>query len=120
MDLPKKPDFDPIHRPMPLFHTLNEVEKQIEIQKYPKHGHLVCKCEKVTEQDIINAIHSPTGNDTIKGIKKRARAGAGLCQGGYCESEVLKIIARETKVKPNEVNYYAKNTAILVKETKTK
>ena len=120
IDLPMKPDFDPIHQPITLFHTLTEVEKQIEIQKYPKHGHLVCKCEKVTEQDIINAIHSPTGNDTIKGIKKRARAGAGLCQGGYCESEVLKIIARETKVKPNEVNYYAKNTPILVKETKTK
>lgn len=120
INLPRKIDFDPVYKPAPLFHTLSEEEKHIEIKKYPKHGHLVCKCEKVTEQDIIHAIHSPVGNDTIKGIKKRARAGAGLCQGGYCESEVLKIIARETHVKPDEVNYYAKNTPILVKETKTK
>lgn len=120
INLPRKIDFNPVNKPAPLFHTLSEEEKHIEIQKYPKHGHLVCKCEKVTEQDIIHAIHSPVGNDTIKGIKKRARAGAGLCQGGYCESEVLKIIARETHVKPNEVNYYAKNTPILAKETKTK
>lgn len=118
--LEKKQNFDPIHKPIPLFHTLSEENKQIEIQKYPKHGHLVCKCEKITEQDIINAIHSTTGNDTIKGIKKRARAGAGLCQGGYCESEVLKIISRETNQKPSEINYYGLNTPILVKETKTK
>jgi glycerol-3-phosphate dehydrogenase len=120
INLPKKPNFNPIHKNIPLFHTLTESEKQTEIKKHPKHGHLVCKCEKVTEQDILNAIHSPTGNDTIKGIKKRARAGAGLCQGGYCESEVLKIIGRETNKKPTEVNYYAEHTPILVKETKTK
>lgn len=120
IDLPIKPDYNPIYRKIPLFHTLSETEKAEQITKYPKHGKLVCKCEKVTEQDIIDAIHSPTGNDTIKGIKKRSRAGAGLCQGGYCESEVLKIIARETGKKPNEVNYYAEHTPILVKETKTK
>lgn len=120
IDLKPKPDFNPDHKAIPLFHTLPDEDKKMAIQQYPKHGHLVCKCEKITEQDIIDAIHSPTGNDTIKGIKKRARAGAGLCQGGYCESEVLKIIARETKKKPNEVNYYAENTPILVKETKTK
>ncbi|MCU0105506.1 NAD(P)/FAD-dependent oxidoreductase [Acholeplasma vituli] len=120
IDLPIKPDYDPIYRKTPLFHTLSEAQKIEEIAKYPKHGKLICKCEKVTEQDIIHAIHGPTGNDTIKGIKKRSRAGAGLCQGGYCESEVLKIIARETGEKPNEVNYYAEHTPILVKETKTK
>jgi len=120
MALPKKTNFDPIHQPKPLFHSLSDEDKKKEIEKFPKHGHLVCKCEKVTEQDIIDAIHQPTGNDTIKGIKKRARAGAGICQGGYCESEVLKIIARETHKQPNEVNYYALNTPILTKETKTK
>lgn len=77
------------------------------------------QCEKITEQEIIDAITGPTGNDTIKGIKKRARAGSGLCQGGYCESLVLKIISKTTGKSLNEINYYAKHTPILMKETKT-
>lgn len=120
IELPINPNFNPVFKSKPLFHTLDEAEKREEIKKHPRHGRLICKCEKVTEQDIINAIHSPVGADTIKGIKKRARAGAGLCQGGYCEVEVLKIIARETNRKPEQVNYYAENTPILMKETKSK
>lgn len=68
----------------------------------------------------MEAIHSPLGSDTIKGIKKRARAGSGLCQGGYCENTVLKIIARETGQSLDQINYYGKDTPILLKETKVK
>ena len=86
------------------------------VKENPKYGNLICKCEKITEQEIIDAIHGPTGNDTIKGIKKRARAGSGLCQGGYCESLVLKIIARETGQSIDQINYYQTHTEILVSE----
>ena len=118
MDRPKKVDFDPIRTKPQAFHTLPDNLKKEMVKNNPKYGNLVCKCEKITEQEIIDAIQGPTGNDTVKGIKKRARAGSGLCQGGYCEGLVIKIIARETGKKLHEVNYYQVNTPILVKETK--
>lgn len=115
---PLKSDFDPIRQKPQAFHTLPEDIKEKMVNDNPKYGNLVCKCEKITEQEIIDAIHGPTGNDTVKGIKKRARAGSGLCQGGYCEGLVIKIIARETNQELHAINYYAQNTPILVKETK--
>lgn len=119
LDQPLKSHFDPIRIKPQAFHTLPEHVKEQWVKENPKYGNLVCKCEKITEQEIIDAIHGPTGNDTVKGIKKRARAGSGLCQGGYCEGLVIKIIARETNQKLDEINYYAQNTPILIKETKT-
>lgn len=118
LNLPLKSNFDPIRTKPKAFHTLPEEMKLKLAKENPKYGNLICKCEKITEQEIIDAIKGPTGNDTVKGIKKRARAGSGLCQGGYCESLVLKIIARETGKELHEINYYALNTPILVKETK--
>ncbi len=119
-NLQKKSDYDPI-RPKPIvFYNLDFEQQQKLIKKDSKYGNLVCKCEKITEAEIIEAIHGPLGNDTIKGIKKRVRAGSGLCQGGYCEETVLKIIARETDQPINKINYYALDTPILVQETKVK
>ena len=116
LDVPMKLDFDPIRTKPKSFHSLDEESKSKLAKENPKYGNLICKCEKITEQEIIDAISGPTGNDTIKGIKKRARAGSGLCQGGYCESQVLKIIARETGKALSAINYYAENTEILVCE----
>lgn len=115
-----KEDADPIRKKTPAFHTLSSEIKLKLIQEDPRYGHIVCKCEKITEAEIVHAIHGQTGSDTIKGIKKRARAGGGLCQGGYCESQVLRIIARETGKPLNQINYYALDTPILVEETKVK
>jgi glycerol-3-phosphate dehydrogenase len=118
--LKKKANFNPVRQKTKVFRYLSDQEKRELVKKQPLHGHIICKCEHVTEQDVINAIHSPLGHDTIKGIKKRTRAGAGLCQGGYCESLVLKIIARETQQEVTDIQYYAKNTPILLKEAKVK
>ncbi|TVP85687.1 MAG: FAD/NAD(P)-binding oxidoreductase [Acholeplasmataceae bacterium] len=116
--LVEKPGFDPRRKKPHAFHRLSDDEKAVLIAKDPRHGNLVCKCEKITETEIIAAIHGPLGADTIKGIKKRARAGSGLCQGGYCEGAVLKLIARERGLTLEKVNYYHPDTPILVKETK--
>ena len=88
------------------------------IKEQPKYGNIVCNCEKVTEQEIIDSIHHLVGSNTIKGIKKRTRATSGLCQGGYCENKLLKIIARELNISPTEIDYYQKNTKILLKGSK--
>ncbi len=119
IDAPLKKDFNPNLEERIVFHNLSKKEQEKLLKLKPKYGNLVCKCEKITEQEIIEAIKGPVGSDTIKGIKKRARAGSGLCQGGYCENTVLKIIAKQTGKKLTEVNYYAEDTPILVKETKS-
>ncbi|MDY0294315.1 MAG: NAD(P)/FAD-dependent oxidoreductase [Acholeplasmataceae bacterium] len=118
INAPLKKNFDPMREKPIVFHKLSDDMKIKLIQEKPKYGNLVCKCEKITEQEIIDAIHGPVGNDTVKGIKKRARAGSGLCQGGYCEGQVIKIIARETNQPLSHINYYQKDTPILIKETK--
>jgi glycerol-3-phosphate dehydrogenase len=116
----KKKDFNPNIQKKVVYKDLEKSE-QIKLQKEkPLYGRIICKCEDITEQEIIDAIHGPLGSDTIKGIKKRARAGSGLCQGGYCEPLVLKIIARETNKPINQINYDQQDTPILYKETKGK
>lgn len=118
-DLPKKKvNFDPIRkRPVSFRESSDEIRLAL-IDKQPKYGKIVCRCEHVSEQEIIDAIHHPVGSDTIKGIKKRTRAGSGLCQGGYCESTVLGLIAQEKGIPKDHVMYDAQDSPILVKETK--
>lgn len=69
----------------------------------PLYGRVVCRCETVTEGEIVAAIHRVIPATTVDGIKRRVRAGMGRCQGGFCLPRVLEIIARETGVSLNEV-----------------
>lgn len=118
--LTQKEVFKPLNIEKKPFKELNTEEKQALIFKQPTHGRIVCKCECVTEQDIIDVIHSKLGIQSIKGIKKHTRAGSGLCQGGYCESKIVKLIATHTNKPMTAVDYYEENTPILYKETKVK
>ena len=68
----------------------------------------------------MDAASGVLGAKTVKAIKKRTRAGAGICQGGYCEIEVLKIISEMTGLRLDEIDYYEKNTKILFKDLKVK
>lgn len=65
------------------------------IEKDPAWGRIVCRCEKVTEAEIVEAIHSPVPATTVDAVKRRTRAGMGRCQGGFCGPRVMEIIARE-------------------------
>ncbi len=100
------------------FRSMSDDEKRAAFQADARYGKLICKCERVTEADVVNAIHRPIPADSVKAVKKRTRAGAGICQGGYCQHNVINIIARELSIPKTEVNYYNKHTNILVRETK--
>lgn len=113
-------DFNPIRYKPAEFHTLSFDKQQALVKENPLYGSLICKCELITEKEIVDAIHGPLGSDTIKGIKKRTRAGAGLCQGGYCEEKVLKLIAREKNISPLEIKYDTNKSNLFVSETKVK
>ena len=114
----KKEDFDPIVKKKREFHSLPKEEQEKLLKKDSRYGNIICKCEKITEKEVIEAINGELGSDTIKGLKKRIRVGAGLCQGGYCEEKVMKIIAREKNISPLKVEYDDKKSDLFVSETK--
>lgn len=68
------------------------------IKENPKFGNIICKCELVSEAEILNAIHSPLRPHTLDAIKRRVRPTAGHCQGGFCTLKVAKLISKELKI----------------------
>ncbi len=101
-----------------VFMELNPKEKTKLIREKPEYGRVICRCENITEGEIIDAIRRPLGATTIDGIKKRCRPGMGRCQGGFCGPRVQEILARELKVKLEEIVLDKKNSYILTGETK--
>lgn len=80
-------------------------ERNQLIQEDVKYGRIVCVCETISEKEIMNAIHLPVGARSIKGVKRITRPGSGRCQGGFCESEVVRILARELNVDMKDIPY---------------
>jgi len=82
----------------PLFRDLSNNEKEIWLKKDPRYGRLVCRCENVTEGDIISAIHSPIPAITTDALKFKTWVGAGRCQGSFDLPRLISIIAEELKI----------------------
>lgn len=82
---------------------LPEVQDEL-IKSNPLYGNIICRCETITEAEIMQAIHRPLGAKSVDSIKRRVRAGMGRCQGGFCGPKVIEILARELGVKPSDIN----------------
>jgi len=85
------------------FRELSSDQKQNIITKNPLYGRVICRCETVTEGEIVEAIHRPISPRTIDAIKRRCNAGMGRCQGGFCGPRVHEILARELNVSPKNI-----------------
>ena len=70
---------------------------------FAKYGRVICRCETITEGEIVDTIHRPVGARTVDGVKRRTRAGMGRCQGGFCGPRVTQILARELNIPVTEV-----------------
>lgn len=103
-DLVLKDDFKVTRRGIPCFHQMSEEEKEAIIKENPLYGTIVCRCETITEGEIVDAIHRPVGARTVDAVKRRVRAGMGRCQGGFCGPKVIEILARELNISTEEVN----------------
>lgn len=75
--------------------TLSREERAELIKKNPAYGNIICRCEMVTEGEILDAIHRPLGAKSLDGVKRRTRAGMGRCQSGFCSPRTMEILARE-------------------------
>ena len=100
------------------FKELSQQEKAELIQRDPRYGRVICRCETITEGEIVAAIHSPIPPCSIDGIKRRAGAGMGRCQGGFCGPRVLDILARELAENPLDILQDGDGTTLLIRETK--
>ena len=116
--LEKKADFDPIHVPAHAFNNMTLEKKNEVIAKDSRYGRIVCRCEGITEGEIVAAIHTNPGATDVDGIKRRTRSGMGRCQGGFCSPIVVQILARELGVSIEEVTKYGKGSTINYGKTK--
>ena len=93
-----KSDFDPIREPKHHFREASIEEKNEIIKKDPSYGRIICRCETVSEGEILDAIRSNPPARDIDGVKRRTRSGMGRCQGGFCGPYVMELIAKERNV----------------------
>ena len=91
----KKEDFNPVRRPMHYFRELSVEEKNAIIKEHPEYAHVICRCETVTEGEILEAIRTNPKPRDLDGVKRRTRATMGRCQGGFCSPYVVELLAKE-------------------------
>jgi len=97
---------------------LTPEERAQKIKENPQYGRIICRCEQISEGEIVDCIHAVCGARSVKGVKKRVRPGMGRCQGGFCEPRVLTILARELKESPLDVVLDSEKSKILTKENR--
>ncbi|QTX32832.1 NAD(P)/FAD-dependent oxidoreductase [Aminithiophilus ramosus] len=110
------PTFVPERRHIPRFESLPTEEKIRLADSDPRYAQIVCRCEMVTEGQIVEAI--ARGARTVAGVKIWTRAGAGRCQGGFCGPRVIQILARELGCSPEEITRHGGHSRYLVGKTK--
>jgi len=103
LEMEEKEDFNPVREGIPIFEKLSSEKKREQIEQNPLYGKIVCRCEHVTEGEIVDAIHSPLPAVTVDAVKYRTRAGSGRCQAGFCGPRVARILARELGISEEEV-----------------
>lgn len=97
-----------------FFKDLSMEEKNAIIAQNPAYGKIVCRCEQITEGEIVRAIHENPPAKNIDAIKRRTRAGMGRCQGGFCQPHVAELLARELKIPFEQVTKTGKGSEIVV------
>ncbi|GIM29246.1 FAD/NAD(P)-binding oxidoreductase [Clostridium polyendosporum] len=112
-DFIEKEDFNPRRRKVIRFKELKDDEKVELIKKDSRYGRVVCRCQTVTEGEIVDAIHRNAGAATVKGIKKRIGTSMGRCQGGFCGPKIVEILSRELGKEMHEILYDGDNSYIL-------
>ena len=93
-------------------------ERNVLIKENPAYGQIICRCESVSEGEILDAIHRPVGAKSLDGVKRRVRAGMGRCQGGFCAPRVMEILARELGIPQTDVTKAGPGSELLVGKTK--
>ncbi len=111
-------DFNGTRRPMHFFSSLSVEEKNALIKERPEYAHVICRCETVTEGEILDAIRTNPRPTDVDGIKRRTRASMGRCQGGFCTPYIIELLASEMGVDYTAVTKFGGNSYINFGKTK--
>lgn len=103
LKLEENPDFVGTRKGILDPEELSMEERNELIKKNPAYGNIICRCEMVTEGEILDAIHRPLGAKSLDGVKRRTRAGMGRCQAGFCSPRTMEILSRELNLPMGEI-----------------
>ena len=117
-DTKEKKDYQPIRKKQKPFRECSREEQEKLIAEDHRYGHIICRCETITEAEIVNAIHGKIPARTVDAVKRRTRAGMGRCQAGFCGPRVVEILARELHIRENEVTKSGGESQILVSSSR--
>ena len=118
LSLGKNVNFVAERKGIPHFATLSDEERQKLVAENPLYGRIVCRCETVTEGEIVEAIRRKPGAVDMDGVKRRTRQGMGRCQAGFCTPRVMEILSRELGVPMTEVTKRGGNSQFVIGRTK--
>lgn len=113
MELKEKEDFTAVRKGILRPGSLEREERAALIRQNPAYGNIICRCEMITEGEIIDAINRPLGAKSLDGVKRRTRAGMGRCQSGFCLPRTMEILARERHADIREVTKSGGNSQIV-------
>jgi glycerol-3-phosphate dehydrogenase len=117
VELEEKKDFNPIRQAMHKFKEASIEEKNEIIKSDSSYGRIICRCESVSEGEILAAIRTNPKPTNIDGIKRRTRASMGRCQGGFCTPYMVELLAREMGVPVTEITKSGAGSYINVGKT---
>lgn len=112
LELKEKESYNPNRKHIKRFAHMTDEERKQAIAEDPRYGRVICRCETITEAEIVQAI--ARGARTLDGVKRRCRAGMGRCQGGFCAPRVMEIISRETGIPMCELTKFGGRSKLLV------
>jgi len=118
LELKENESYNPYRKKVIRTIELSQAELNKLYEKDHNYAKMICRCEKVTEGEIIDAIHRNCGAMSIVGVKNRTKAGSGRCQGGFCQSEIIYILSRELQIDKTDVVYSKTDSQILIDTTK--
>lgn len=111
-------DFLPTRRPMHYFASLSTEEKNRLIKERPEYAHIICRCETVSEGEILDAIRTNPRPTDVDGVKRRTRASMGRCQGGFCTPYIIDLLASEMGVDYTDITKFGGNSVTNFGKTK--
>lgn len=118
LSLKKKVSFTATRRGILRPETLSMEERNQLIKEHPEYGNIICRCEMISEGEILDAIHRPLGARSLDGIKRRTRAGMGRCQAGFCSPRTMEILEREVPMSIYDITKNGVGSTIVVGKNK--
>lgn len=118
LGLEANPNFVGTRRGIPHLDAMEQEERAALIRQNPAYGNIICRCEMVSEGEIMDAIHRPLGARSLDGVKRRVRAGMGRCQAGFCSPRTMEILHREVPLSMLELTKSGPGSEIVVGRSK--